>query len=320
MGAKNIYERFIWFDDRVRSKKYPNATSLSDKFEISTKTAQRDIDFMRDRLRCPLRYDVSRKGYHYENDTFSLPMVYLSSTELSSLLIARKMLNDISGGYIGEEISSIVDKITNVLNKHMSPGNRIDEAVSFQLIEYSPAEEAVFKCVLEGCLKQKCLSFSYYSPARGEKSSRTVDPYHLVNYMGTWHLIGHCHLKNTMRDFVLGRITDARVLDETVEMPSEFDPKDYFRSSFGIYKGGPIKYVTLRFSPLKSRWVRGQVWHKDQKVKNLKDGSLELSFPVADFSEIKREILKHGSMVEVIEPKSLRKLIKTEAEKITEIY
>jgi len=30
MGAKNIYERFIWFDDRVRQKKYPNTTSLSD--------------------------------------------------------------------------------------------------------------------------------------------------------------------------------------------------------------------------------------------------------------------------------------------------
>jgi len=150
MGAKNIYERFIWFGDRVRSKKYPNATSLSERFEISTKTAQRDIDFMRDRLRCPLEYDVSRKGYCYEDDTFSLPMVYLSSAELSSLLIARKMLNDISGGYIGEEISSILDKITNVLKRHMSPGSRIDDAFSFQLIEYSQAPEAVFRSVLEG--------------------------------------------------------------------------------------------------------------------------------------------------------------------------
>jgi len=29
MGVKNIYERFIWFDDRVRQKKYPNTTSLA---------------------------------------------------------------------------------------------------------------------------------------------------------------------------------------------------------------------------------------------------------------------------------------------------
>ena len=52
----------------------------------------------------------------------------------------------------------------------------------------------------------------------------------------------------------------------------------------------------------------------------LKDGSLELSFPVADFSEIRMEILRHGDMVEVIKPKSLRELIKAEAENITKIY
>ncbi len=74
---------------------------------------------MKYRLDCPLEYDKTRKGYFYENDTFSLPMIYLSSEELSSLLIARKMLQDISNGYIGKEISSIVSKITNVLTRHM---------------------------------------------------------------------------------------------------------------------------------------------------------------------------------------------------------
>ena len=78
--------------------------------------------------------------------------------------------------------------------------------------------------------------------------------------------------------------------------------------------------MTLRFSPIKSRWIRDQVWHKDQKTKVLGDGSLELTFPVADFSEIKMEILKHGDMVEVIKPKSLRELMKAEAESIAKIY
>jgi predicted DNA-binding transcriptional regulator YafY len=97
MGIKNIYERFIWFDDQVRRKKYPNTSGLSREFEISVKTAQRDIEFMRDRLNCPLVYDVSLKGYHYEDETFSLPLMYLSSAELSSLVVARKLLQDISG-------------------------------------------------------------------------------------------------------------------------------------------------------------------------------------------------------------------------------
>jgi predicted DNA-binding transcriptional regulator YafY len=320
MGVKNIYERFVWFDDQVRVRKYPNATTLAEKFEISTKTAQRDIDFMRDRLLCPLDYDSSQKGYFYDDETFSLPMVYLSSEELSSLLIARKMLQDISGGYIGEEISSIVDKITNVLSKHMSMGDRIDDTFSFQLIEYSPVPDTVFKVILEGCLKQNCLSFTYYSPVRDEKSLRTVDPYHLFNYMGSWHVIGYCHLRKDIRDFALSRISQAKVLAESFKLPPDFDFKKYFLSTFGLYKGKSTKEVTLRFTPEKSKWIKGQIWHKDQKVKHLNDGSLELSFPVSDFSEIKREILKHGDDVEVMKPKILRDLIKAEAQKIAKIY
>jgi predicted DNA-binding transcriptional regulator YafY len=320
MGVKNIYERFIWFDDRVRAKRYPNATTLAEKFEISSKTAQRDIEFMKYRLDCPLEYDAARKGYYYENGTFSLPMIYLSSEELSSLMIARKMLQDISNGYIGKEISSIVGKITNVLTKHMADAKHCDDDFSFQLIEYSPAPEEVFRTALEGCLKKRRIHFTYYSPAKDERSTRKVDPYHLFNYMGTWHLIGYCHMRGFIRDFVLGRITDAKVLEEEFDRPPDFDVKHYFHSSFGIYKGADTEQVTLRFTPAKSKWIKGQIWHRDQKTRFLKDGSLELSFPVADFSEVKMEILRHGDQVKVIGPKRLGKLIKDEAEKIVLTY
>ena len=320
MGVKNIYERFVWFDNQARVKKYPNASGLADQFEVSTKTAQRDIDFMRDRLLCPLHYDSSQKGYYYDDETFSLPMVYLSSGELASLLIARKMLQDISGGYIGEEISSIVDKITNVLSKHMSMGDRIDDTFSFQLIEYSPVPDTVFKVILEGCLKQNCLSFTYYSPVREEKSLRTVYPYHLFNYMGSWHIVGYCHSRKDIRDFALNRISQAKILAEPFKKPDNFDFRKYFLSTFGLYKGKSTREVTLKFTPEKSKWIKDQIWHKDQKARNLRDGSLELSFPVSDFSEITREILKHGDAVEVIKPKTLRDLIKAEAQKVAKIY
>jgi len=90
VGTKNIYERFVWFDNQVKARKYPNATSLSEQFEISTKTAQRDIDFLRDRLLCPLHYDSSQKGYYYSDDTFSLPMVYLSSGDFPLFSLQEK--------------------------------------------------------------------------------------------------------------------------------------------------------------------------------------------------------------------------------------
>lgn len=320
MGIKNVYERFIWFDHQVRLKKYPNATALGNQFEISTKTAQRDIDFMRDRLHCPLRYNKREKGYYYEDATFSLPMTYLSSKELSSLMIARKMLEDLSGGYLGEELSSILKKITSVLNRHMGIDEKVEDIFSFHMIEYSPASENVFRTVWEGCLRKRSLQFVYYSPATEESKERRVDPYHLLNYMGTWHLIGYCHLRKEIRDFSLSRISEPALLERTFELPVEFDFQEYFLSTFGLYKGKSREKVTLRFSPEKAKWIKDQIWHKDQKVKYDKDGSMKISFPVSDFSEIKREILRHGSHVEVIAPKALREWIKAEAEEIGKKY
>lgn len=234
MGNKNIIERFAWFDNRVRAKKYPNATKLSEQFEISLKTAQRDIEFMRDRLDYPLLYDESKKGYYYKDNTFSLPMTYLSSEELTSLLIARKLLQDISGGIIGDEIKSVVNKITAILKRHIAETDTIDNTLSFELIEYSPAPEKIFRTVLEGCLKRRSLALLYHSPAYEEKIWRIVDPYHLLNYMGTWHLIAYCHRRKGIRNFLISRISELNITDDTFAIRKKFQYKEaspfYIRS------------------------------------------------------------------------------------------
>ena len=320
LGQKNVYERFIWFDDHVKRRKYPNATKLAAEFEVSVKTAQRDIEYMRDRLTAPLLYDQSLKGYYYEDDTFSLPMMYLSSAELSSLIIARKVLKDISGGCIGDEINTAVDKIASIIRRHTASPERVDESVSFHMIEYAPTPERIFRTVLDGCLEKRSLSIEYNTPSRSEHTCRTVDPYHMFNYMGSWHLIAYCHTRREIRDFRINRISTAEKLQDTFMIPHSFNFEDHFHSSFGLYKGKRAEEITIRFTQEKSKWIGDQIWHKDQKATVLEDGSLELSFPVADFSEIAREILKHGAGVKVIKPARLREIIRVEAEKIAGMY
>jgi predicted DNA-binding transcriptional regulator YafY len=320
MSSKNIYERFLWFDQKAKARKYPNATKLANHFEMSVKTAQRDIEFMRDRLNCPLVYDQGEKGYYYDEDTFSLPSFYISSEELSALLITRNLLRGISASYISHELSLLTDKITSILKRHVVEEEIIDDAVSIQQVAYVSPPEEVFRNALDGCLRRKRLAFSYCSPASGQKTVREVDPYHLFNYMGTWHLVGYCHLRRGLRDFNIARIQDLAVLPVPFVPRNNFSFQRYFNSAFGLYKGKDRSEVTLRFTPEKAKWVQDQVWHKDQKKSVLNDGSLELSFPVADFSEIAMEILKHGSGVKVIRPESLRSRIKQEAEKIIKLY
>ena len=70
MGDFLVFERFVWFDTQVRQKRFPNARKLADRFELSRKTAQRNIEYMRDRLMALLEYGPSKKGYYYVDDIF----------------------------------------------------------------------------------------------------------------------------------------------------------------------------------------------------------------------------------------------------------
>jgi predicted DNA-binding transcriptional regulator YafY len=320
MGVKNIYERFLWFDRKAGAGAYPNASKLAEKFEISAKTAQRDIEFMRDRLNCPLLYDQRMKGYYYEDKTYSLPSIYISAEELSALLMARNILQGISAEYLEGEVSQVVGKITAILKRHTVNQDIIDNAVSVRHIEYVRPPREIFQSVLEGCLTRRSIHFSYYSPATDERTSRQVDPYHVFNYMGNWHLVGHCHLRRHLRDFNLARMSDVKVLDDTFSLRDNFRPEDYFGFAFGLYKSASRMTVTLRFTPEKTKRIAGQIWHREQEVIILPDGSMELSFPVTDFSEVVMEVLKHGSGVEVLQPEDLRDLIKTEVAKLAQIY
>ena len=73
MGEHLTSERYYWFDNQVRAKSFPNATILAERFEISPKTAQRSIEFMRDRFLASLEYQPSRRGYCYTDSSFTSP-------------------------------------------------------------------------------------------------------------------------------------------------------------------------------------------------------------------------------------------------------
>ena len=320
MGRKLIFERYIWFDAETRKGAYPNASKLAARFELSVKTAQRDITFMRDRLGCPLTYDDNKKGFYYEDGKFALPLTHLSEKEVLALLFARTLLRDFSSPSLENEISQVLSRMSNILQNSLPCADSIDDAVSIQVVGSTKTPTGVFSTALEGCLYKRQLHITYVSAYNNEETTRTVDPYHLLNYMGTWHLIAFCHERDDMRDFVLSRIANIKLLDKGFVMPRSFDIQDHLESSFGLFKGKPKYSVTLRFSPERSRRIKDQIWHKNQTTKLLKDGSLELTFPVASLYEVSMEILKHGSEVEVVKPKNLRALVKQEALRVARQY
>ena len=71
-----------------------------------------------------------------------------------------------------------------------------------------------------------------------------------------------------------------------------------------------VHTVKVRISPGWARWAGEKIWHESQKAKKDGDGSLELSFRVAGFDEIKRWALSFGPEARVLEPEKLKEMVR----------
>ena len=320
MGDQLYLERFVWFDSEARHERFPNASKLGEHFEIAPKTAQRSIDHFRDRLQAPLEYDSSQKGYYYTDPTFQLPIIRISEEELLALLISKKLISEASAGSLAEELGSVSTRLGSLLAANLPGRAKLEDAFSFRWKNISPTDPMTFKIVTSALLQGKLLTFCYYSPNASSCTMRTVEPHHMVNYMGNWHLISFCHLRNEWRDFVLGRMTLCNVEGVPFLIRSKEDWQPFLQDTFGIFQTKNNFDVVLRFTPERSRWIKGEIWHEGQSEEVHEDGSLTRTISVSHEAEILMEILKHGAHVEVLKPEWLKEKVVMELQDAVRKY
>ena len=289
-------------------------------FEVSAKTAQRTIDFFRDRMVAPLEYDASKKGYFYTDQSFDLPHFQTTQEEILSILIARNLLSQSAGGIISQSINKFSKKLFRDTRDMGLTEKRLDEAFSATWTGYSPASSDIFRSVAAALLNHHPLIFDYTSPGTAAVSNRQAEPHHLQHYMGSWVLIAWCTLRKDWRKFYLSRMENINVADEIFDPRPISEWQYQINDAFGIFQGEETQTVKLKFTPFRAGWINEQIWHSDQTMTPTPDGGLILTLPVSDFREIKLKILQFGADVEVLEPSELRNQVQDEIAKMAGVY
>ncbi len=322
MAKKLSYERYAWFHGRVKAGAFPNSTHLAERFEISRKQAQRDVEFMRERLGAPLLYKPDSRGFAYEDGNDELPPVRLYEEELHAFCLALRLSATIPDRELKQSLHRLMEKFLSLRSADTPPGFQdVEEKVSVKNVEYYRVPEPVFHAVVAALFRERALKITYRTPHKNETTERVVHPLHLLCYMGNWHLIAFCGLRGEVRDFALSRIRAVQPCAEPLALPPGLPPiKEYIRRNFGVITGEHSTDVVLRFAPGVAPWIAEQAWHEAQEVSVSADGSLRLRFPVSGFAEVAREILKHGASVEVLEPQELREAVREEIRKMASLY
>lgn len=282
---------------------------LQEKLECSRATVNRIIQEMRLYFNAPIEYDRSRNGYHYalsDGQSFELPGLWFSETELYALLTTQQLLAHVQPGLLDTQLKPIKERIEQILAARHLGSEEISKRVRILRMTGRNVTLECFQIVAGALLQRNSLHISYHGRGNDETSQREISPQRLIHYRDNWYLDAWCHTRKALRSFAVERITAAKILPQRCRDVPEKQLDAHYTSSYGIFAGKPKHTAILRFTPERARWVADEHWHPQQQSQWLEDGSYELRIPYSDPRELVMDVLKHGGEVEVIAPESLR--------------
>jgi predicted DNA-binding transcriptional regulator YafY len=304
------FTRMIRLHQLLQQGRYPNCRRLAAELEVSTKTVQRDIDFMRDQMELPIEYDYAEKGFFYTQEVVQFPSLQMTESELVALFVARRALEQYRGTAFEKPLCAAFEKLTAGLTDQIGFAWE-DLSVTFHPGTHGrgTADLRVFQSVSQGVWRQEELEFDYrkVSAKTGQGAERRrVRGLHLGCFDNQWYLFAQDLVRGAIRTFVLGRMERVKNTGKRFKRPPGFSLDGLLAGSFGVFSAPRLEQLRLRFDSVAGRLVRERIWHRTQQLRNLPKGALELTLEVGVSPEVERWLLGWGDHVEVLAPPALR--------------
>ncbi len=313
--------RMMQLHAQLQARSFPNCRRLAEELEVSSKTIQRDIDFMRDRLGLPIEYDPLHLGFVYTEPVTSFPTIEVSEGEVVALFVAQKALEQYKGTPFEAPLRAAFQKIGDGLKETITfSWSELDSAISFRSAGRSASDLEIFEAISGAVLRSEELAFEYRKLGGARFAPRRVRPYHLGCVENQWYLFGFDLEREQLRTFALPRIRHTRATGTRFKRPANFSISKFLSSSFGVFQGGGETLVRIRFDAFAAQLVRERKWHPSQKIVTLPNEEIELRLNLGSLQEIERWILSWGEHARVLAPKTLAMRMRQTAETLARAY
>ena len=327
-GPSEGYSKFrvrwrhvLVIDQQVRAGRAPNCRRLAEELEVSRRTVLRDVDFLRYDLGAPIEYDPAKGGYVYTEPNWTMPSVRITEGELLALMVAEKALDAYAGTPWANKLRQVFGRMTVALPDRVEVHPReLLPRLEFDGSAAAIVDPAVIQTIESALRGDQTLRIRYAPLGRAE-GEYVLDPYVLRQMRGAWYLAGRDHRSGQAPLFNVRRIRSASPTGETFNFhAADFDPKEYFKATFGAYQTSERYRIVVEFSDVAAQLVRERQWHASQKLKDLPGGRLRLEVEVSHLDDIWPWVLSWGGCAKVIGPKELACRVAEEAGVIARQY
>ena len=287
---------------------------------VSKRTIQLDLQTMRsDKLYSAPIIVLDRKYYTYEDPSFSITQSKLTSADLQKMNEVVGILKHLNGFRHFGEMSEMIAKLENELQRNRTHGPDIIQFESNPLLRGLDWIDPLYKAIAA----RRAVLIDYRSFRAHNARQDIYYPYLLKEYRNRWFLIARNKFKRPLVTLALDRIEGVEELSrEPFYAHQEVDFDHYFDDVLGVTKSEkdrPTK-VILHVRRETVPYVLTKPLHRSQTVlQETETGSIVQIEVVLNF-ELEREILGFGPQVKVLGPRILVKRIAQALELAARLY
>lgn len=195
---------------RAASPRPLSVSKLASRFEVSTRTVERDLLALQE-SGVPIYAEPGRTGGYVLDKGMSLPPVNFTPQEAAALAVA---LAANASTPFQAATRSALHKVLAAMPK--ADGERArDVASRVRLLRFPTPERTVPQVIQQAIVAGRALSMTYIDRS-GMRTERIIEPTAFVNGPSGWYLVGWCRLRRGGRAFRLDRIVRARDTGERV--------------------------------------------------------------------------------------------------------
>ena len=314
-------ERILEIDRRIRNGEFPNAESLSVDLEVGRRVIFNDRKFLLERLRAPLAFDRTRRGWFYSEEAWVLPATMVTQGELLAFFLSVEVARRNMGGALEDALASAVAKIARSLPEAVEVEMEgLRACYSFATPSCVNADDRTLLELREAINRRRAIEIFYHALSSNTRGTRTVHPHHLHHAHGDWYLLAFDRKHSSMRTFHVGRIESYRLLDEFFVRDAGFDSTQWNRAAFITEMTGAPCEIAIRFDAHQARYVRERIFHETQTLEEQSDRGVLLRFLSGGLGEVQRWVLQYGAHAEVLSPPELRQTVQEEIRRMTQVY
>lgn len=288
---------------------------------VSKRTVQLDIQMMRSEK---LGYNApivvyDKKFYKYEDDDFTITDIPLTETDINVLTETVSMLKQFKDFSLFSDVSDILQRLEDKIyaeKSHTQPVIHLDKNEHLKGLHFLDE-------LYQAIVKKVVIRITYKSFKSAEENSFLFHPYILKEFNNRWFLVGKKRGNAPITNLALDRIISIDYDFQTAYIEYEFDVEKYYKNVIGVTvnTGLQPRKIELWIDATNAPYVMTKPMHSTQRlIKTNEDGSIIIHLLIIENYEFERLILGFGNGIEVLQPESLRKRIKTILERSVQRY